>query len=1051
MNKANDFSELLAQSQKLAAQVGLPDQIKPIHRGVFELDEASREIARSSQGGRVLGIKSEQAALRLLAQHTFDAEGLNKEVNTIELKPQYDPQEKLDSTDIEGYLAHHHDMIILTALDEAKRIAEEDIHDMQRRWAAEEWTRAKKKFMENLGLRSSSATGNISHTQNSVALIGTPHSPFSTGTGMKSSHRQQQQQQQQGFGASSSSSAVTTAPIASPLPPFISRQAVAVRLMAEASCSSSLANVPPIQQLQNGIRPVQEILSGLSTIESSGPSITSGINASDLTGYRHCLTLISGMTGEDSDKPRPCGYFTTLSMCLKDLSQDILDRRSVLTRGTRRFLERQYESVMWDRVQVAIQQNKIRLPPAAEGGSRMARLKAFATLTLRNNHLPVASTTLLLESSADGGGGGDPVPLWLLVYLCLRCGAIADASRILRQHWDQGMLRGMTEDCAVQTAECFNALRRDPAASSAPRFVPPSMFPSRELSSLDIASTTSHVSMDVVMENMQSCRNAFVDCHSKVNKVFVSNQGQQQQQQQHSVYQGTRQQQIDPYHMLVLNLLGLADVDAVATVSGLAEAAKGVAPGSTLEDFLWGGLWFVDWSAEVSRTKPQDQQRITDSTRGSSQSLILHSSQQDSLSFSAPHYSRINYSVEDVYRRIEQAGGEDYFDRNRNTPFKYVCVLLSLQRFGPAVAYLWRSGRAVEAVHITAVGLYYGLLAPQLPLEVTQVTSTAPSPADLLKMWIRQNLQRSHVTEAADYALLLGCAYRAPAAVFPGIERSHVEKFKLISLQVQCEVLEELFTSIDRNQINELVGDVGSTGSRGRGHLDRYMDTVDIEHLLCHSAQLLLTREKEPEGALHLYQLAGRYADVLTEMMSQLVAVFDPAQSQSQRAFWMAAAQGFYERHLKGGNSFVLRRLEEQGRSDVVHTFQTLSNLFLVVDLRMQGRPSEALSLLDDLRLLPSSTCDPSFSISDATQQVLSLPAPLSRVLDDVLLCAMDSTLAVYAQIKAEGGSGATREVRIEALRRRAAALVSLAAMARSKLNRADTANKLSRMEISLV
>eukprot|EP00607_Mallomonas_marina_P000371 CAMPEP_0182435204 /NCGR_PEP_ID=MMETSP1167-20130531/74382_1 /TAXON_ID=2988 /ORGANISM="Mallomonas Sp, Strain CCMP3275" /LENGTH=111 /DNA_ID=CAMNT_0024625987 /DNA_START=98 /DNA_END=429 /DNA_ORIENTATION=- len=45
-------------------------------------------------------------------------------------------------------------MIILTALDEAKHHVEEDIQDMQRRWATEEWSRAKKEFMESLGLRS---------------------------------------------------------------------------------------------------------------------------------------------------------------------------------------------------------------------------------------------------------------------------------------------------------------------------------------------------------------------------------------------------------------------------------------------------------------------------------------------------------------------------------------------------------------------------------------------------------------------------------------------------------------------------------------------------------------------------------------------------------------------------------------------------------------------------------------------------------------------------------------------------------------------------------
>ena len=48
-------------------------------------------------------------------------------------KGQKDPSDKLDIDNLEDYVAHHHDMIILTAIDEAKRIAEEDIQEMQKK------------------------------------------------------------------------------------------------------------------------------------------------------------------------------------------------------------------------------------------------------------------------------------------------------------------------------------------------------------------------------------------------------------------------------------------------------------------------------------------------------------------------------------------------------------------------------------------------------------------------------------------------------------------------------------------------------------------------------------------------------------------------------------------------------------------------------------------------------------------------------------------------------------------------------------------------------
>ena len=60
--------------------------------------------------------------------------------------------------------------------------------------------------------------------------------------------------------------------------------------------------------------------------------------------------------------------------------------------------------------------------------------------------------------------------------------------------------------------------------------------------------------------------------------------------------------------------------------------------------------------------------------------------------------------TEDVFQRVERAGGESYFDRSRSSPFKFVSVLICLQRLGTAVAYLWRVGRTDEAVHLAAIG-----------------------------------------------------------------------------------------------------------------------------------------------------------------------------------------------------------------------------------------------------------------------------------------------------------------------------------------------------------
>ena len=52
----------------------------------MELSDASEFIARDKSGAGIVDSKAEQAAFRLLSQHTFDAESLNIQVNTIHLK-----------------------------------------------------------------------------------------------------------------------------------------------------------------------------------------------------------------------------------------------------------------------------------------------------------------------------------------------------------------------------------------------------------------------------------------------------------------------------------------------------------------------------------------------------------------------------------------------------------------------------------------------------------------------------------------------------------------------------------------------------------------------------------------------------------------------------------------------------------------------------------------------------------------------------------------------------------------------------------------------------
>jgi nuclear pore complex protein Nup93 len=56
-----------------------------------------------------------------LAGKGYDAEKLSRSLNSINIKTTFEPLEPIAETDIESYLRHEHDMIILTAIEEAKK------------------------------------------------------------------------------------------------------------------------------------------------------------------------------------------------------------------------------------------------------------------------------------------------------------------------------------------------------------------------------------------------------------------------------------------------------------------------------------------------------------------------------------------------------------------------------------------------------------------------------------------------------------------------------------------------------------------------------------------------------------------------------------------------------------------------------------------------------------------------------------------------------------------------------------------------------------------
>eukprot|EP00636_Phaeomonas_parva_P018277 CAMPEP_0118865930 /NCGR_PEP_ID=MMETSP1163-20130328/10014_1 /TAXON_ID=124430 /ORGANISM="Phaeomonas parva, Strain CCMP2877" /LENGTH=139 /DNA_ID=CAMNT_0006800199 /DNA_START=308 /DNA_END=724 /DNA_ORIENTATION=- len=136
---AADFNELLVESERLVSRLGAETGIKPVHKDIMELESASRALFQSEPIGQQRAHDLNAGAIRLLAERNFNAEELTRNVRHLELQAQYEPMEPLGQTDIAGYLQHHHEMVIITAIEETKLAAARDAAAAQDQWLLDDW------------------------------------------------------------------------------------------------------------------------------------------------------------------------------------------------------------------------------------------------------------------------------------------------------------------------------------------------------------------------------------------------------------------------------------------------------------------------------------------------------------------------------------------------------------------------------------------------------------------------------------------------------------------------------------------------------------------------------------------------------------------------------------------------------------------------------------------------------------------------------------------------------------------------------------------------
>ncbi len=187
--------------------------------------------------------------------------------------------------------------------------------------------------------------------------------------------------------------------------------------------------------------------------------------------------------------------------------------------------------------------------------------------------------------------------------------------------------------------------------------------------------------------------------------------------------------------------------------------------------------------------------------------------------------------------------------------------------------------------------------------------------------------------------------------------------------------------------------------TRSRGYLDTHFpDPAQVDALLSRAAYFLLTELHSAEGGILMYQLAGRYADVVTEMINQLAQVATCTANDSQRQYWVAMCSAFFEEHVRAGDSQVVLLLEEEEQLGLVKVLETTLDSCRFFDLAADGRQGEALRVADSMDIAPKTLADVSRLVAKAPE----LDPSLRKVLDALLIRLMDCTHQLFKQQKAE-------------------------------------------------
>lgn len=381
-----------------------------------------------------------------------------------------------------------------------------------------------------------------------------------------------------------------------------------------------------------------------------------------------------------------------------------------------------------------------------------------------------------------------------------------------------------------------------------------------------------------------------------------------------------------------------------------------------------------------------------------------------------------------------------------------------------AVAYLYGSSQyQIDAVHLGITLAYYGLLRVPSSSESSDIDIFTSLPGDagsyetsflnfarMIYRYYRQFAQSDPV-EALQYIYLL--CLNADAQSPTGeqqIARCH-------------DYIRELVT--ETRAYSELLGDVRNDGTKIPGQIEKDLRLIHLRNEKEYLASIVKAAAKRADqerrfaDTILLYNLAEEYDSVIQVLNAALgaslsqpsaasaaTASSESTQANQSQSFGMAddllsSAKSILEHYDR--SAIVLHRISKKARE----TCQTLLRIKEAMSQFEQNRLEDALAIIENLSIIPLD--GDLASIIRRAEEVKELDEAILRNFDTVILTTMNILYKIHAQLKESPYGDASRQQRMNDVRKKARALMMFAGMLRYRLS-SETYATLTRWDVFL-